>query len=247
MADHLSALGKSVRLPGFRPGKIPPEILRQRYGTRARAEVMKRLGNEGIQKALPREALLSVAEVVQGGESGDLVLKLSATYLPDLPEADISDLELERLVIVDADPSAQSEAQTLLNGSVLDHLAGIYDFPIAAFLVERELEAIRRAADAELELTVEDREHLDAEFRKIAERRIRLGAVVAELARRHGIAVSDQEVDRERRSASAPFNETPAQTRGRLTEAKVVGWILSRARIRDRLVSRDELGREPDL
>ena len=33
-AARLADLGKTLRLPGFRPGKVPLPVVRQRYGTR---------------------------------------------------------------------------------------------------------------------------------------------------------------------------------------------------------------------
>ena len=38
---RLADLGKTLRLPGFRPGKVPPPVVRQRYGTAVTAEVLE--------------------------------------------------------------------------------------------------------------------------------------------------------------------------------------------------------------
>ena len=37
----LADIGKTMRLPGFRPGKVPPNLIRQRYGSSVMAEVLQ--------------------------------------------------------------------------------------------------------------------------------------------------------------------------------------------------------------
>ncbi len=86
---------------------------------------------------------------------------------------------------------------------VLDRLDAAYSFPILPFLIEREYAAIWKAAESQAEIpaAAAGREALAAEFRAIAERRLRLGMVVAEIARRndihsrHGAEIEDQVVD----------------------------------------------------
>ena len=41
ISDRLNQLGRQIRLPGFRPGKVPPQLLRQRYGKAIRGEVLQ--------------------------------------------------------------------------------------------------------------------------------------------------------------------------------------------------------------
>ncbi|MBZ5610041.1 MAG: hypothetical protein LAP38_17400 [Acidobacteriia bacterium] len=243
VAKQLASLGQSVRLPGFRPGKIPGDVLKQRYGARARGDVVKRLAGEFAQRAVPEGGMLSAVDLVSGAEAGELVLKFTATSLPDLPVADFSGLTLERLVLETSPPQAEAAAHSHLKRQVLDHLEKIYEFPIASFLVEREFGSIVKAAQAQLELDSENRSELEAEFRRIAERRIRLGVVVAETARRQGVRVSDEEVNtiRQAMTEQERATETPAQTRSRWLEEKVIAWIVSRAQLTERRVTIDEL------
>ena len=243
VAEQLTSLGRSVRLPGFRPGKIPGDVLKQHYGKRARVDVVKRLAGEFALRAVPDGGMLSAVDLLSGAEAGDLVLKVAATSLPDLPTADFSSLILERLALEKSDPQAEAMAQAHLKRQVLDHLEKIYEFPIAPFLVEREFTAILKAAEAQLELNHENRSELEAEFRRIAERRIRLGVVVAETARRYEIRVSDEEVGivRQAMAEKACAIEPPAQTRCRSLEEKVIAWIVSQAQMKERRVTIDEL------
>ena len=49
---RLTDLGKTLRLPGFRPGKVPLPIVRQRYGNAVTAEVLEESVNQATEKVL---------------------------------------------------------------------------------------------------------------------------------------------------------------------------------------------------
>src|SRR5271154_5506978 len=55
--ERLTTLGKTLRLPGFRPGKVPLPIVRQRYGTAVSAEVLDESVSEATQKMLNERGL----------------------------------------------------------------------------------------------------------------------------------------------------------------------------------------------
>jgi FKBP-type peptidyl-prolyl cis-trans isomerase (trigger factor) len=231
IADRLTEIGRTVRLPGFRPGKIPAGVLRDRYGAKARAEVIQRLRAEAADKVLARRELASSLELV--ADRADTVeFRVAVTHLADLPELDFEAIEIERL------SGPPSEAQLLddhLRQSVLDVLDKTYQFPIAPQLIAREHALIRRAAEEAL-AAGSVTEAMDAELRSIAERRVRLGAVVVEMAQRLGILPVEEELHREHRGA-----ETLAQTWDRLREDKLIGLILSKAKIIDREATAEEL------
>src|SRR5581483_11937661 len=88
VSDRIAELGKSVRIPGFRAGQIPEDILNQRYGKAARMEILNRLGAEALGRLLPKASVASSMEVKSGKESGDVEIHISATHLPDLPLID---------------------------------------------------------------------------------------------------------------------------------------------------------------
>jgi SM-20-related protein len=223
-AEQLSLISQSIRLPGFRPGKIPKAILQQRYGARARNEAIRKLVAEFAPKAGPERSLLSSAEVTDGAESGRLQVKIIATCLDELAEPDFHIVTLERLVPTSSDSDAASLVEIHLREQVLDYLAATYNFPISSILVERELSTLRKAAAEQLAPGEGDPHELEAQLREVAERRVRLGVVVAEIARRRQI-----------------HSEADAPDRGRLLEDRVIAWIVSQARITDRPVSMEEL------
>jgi FKBP-type peptidyl-prolyl cis-trans isomerase (trigger factor) len=243
VAERLAALARSVRLPGFRAGKAPQRVLAQRYGAGARADAVQSLAGDVAPRALPEGAMVSAVDLVDGLESGDLSLRVTAIFLCDLPPVDGSSLTLERLVPEEADPQAQAAAAEHLKQQVLDRLAESYDFPVPPMLVQRELAAIWRTAEAQLAPGDAERGALRSELARIAERRVRLGLVVAETARRRAIGVSDEELARARAvlSDAERAAETPAQTSSRLLEEKVIAWIVSQARVRERRVAARDL------
>src|SRR5579862_6411356 len=67
-ASRLNELAKQVNLPGFRPGKVPMPIVRQRFGGAVAAEVLEQSLNEATQKLLAdrdlRPAVMPKLEMV---------------------------------------------------------------------------------------------------------------------------------------------------------------------------------------
>jgi FKBP-type peptidyl-prolyl cis-trans isomerase (trigger factor) len=242
-ARRLDELGKSVRLPGFRPGKIPLSILEKRYGSKARSDAAHRLAAEAAEEILAKGGLASAIEAISGSDSGDLELRVTVTHLPDLPALDFTTLAIERLSAspedVEAAGMTEAAASELLRDhlgqQVQDYLDAAYSFPVAPVFVEREFAAIRQLAESQLEQGA-GTESMAAELRMIAEQRVRLGAVVTELARRFQIAVTDNEIAQVRQAG-----ETPARTFNRLVEEKVVHQLIAKARVSDRAISGDEL------
>jgi trigger factor len=90
-----------VRLPGFRPGKVPITVLRQRYGTSVMGEVLERAVNDSSSEAMRehklRPALQPKVEIVSFNEGKDLEYKLAVEVLPDVAPMNFAELKLERL------------------------------------------------------------------------------------------------------------------------------------------------------
>jgi hypothetical protein len=227
--EHLAHLAQTVRLPGFRPGKIAVAVLQQRYGAQARREAVNRLVAETTQRMLPAGSVVGSFALRAGAESGDLEFEANVTYLPDLSQADFSTFSIERLHVtvenLQAAGLSAADAAALLRQhlklQVLDRLDAAYPIPILRFLIEREFAAIWKAAETQTEIPAgqAEREALAAEFRAMAERRLRLGMVVAELARRNGIR--------------APHSAE--------LEDKVVDFLVTQARVQERQASVEEL------
>jgi len=103
ITHRLGELGRSIRLPGFRPGKVPQSLLRQRYGSAIRGEVLESTvqgsSAEAMREQNLRPALPPRVEIVSAAEGGDLEYTMSVELLPDMPQPDFNALELDRLTI----------------------------------------------------------------------------------------------------------------------------------------------------
>jgi trigger factor len=100
---RLDELGRQVRLPGFRPGKVPMQILRKRFGPSVRGEVLQSTlqasSAEAISERNLRPALPPRVDIVSAGEGADLEYKMAVELLPEIPEPSFDDLAVERLVV----------------------------------------------------------------------------------------------------------------------------------------------------
>src|SRR2546430_5633812 len=100
---RLDELGRQVRLPGLRPGKVPMQVLRKRFGPSVRGEVLQSAlqgsSAEAISERNLRPALPRKVDIVSAGEGADLEYKMAVELLPDIPEPSFADLAVERLVV----------------------------------------------------------------------------------------------------------------------------------------------------
>jgi trigger factor len=100
---RLGEIGRQVRLPGFRPGKVPMQILRTRFGPSVRGEVLQSTlqasSAEAISERQLRPALPPKVDILSAGEGADLEYKMAVEVLPEIPEPSFADLDIERLVV----------------------------------------------------------------------------------------------------------------------------------------------------
>ena len=104
---RLANLGKTLALPGFRPGKVPLTVVRQRYGTAVTAEVLEASVSEATQQVLSerglRPALQPKVDVISldaaGGTAKDLEFKVELELLPEIALPDFSAISLTRMKV----------------------------------------------------------------------------------------------------------------------------------------------------
>lgn len=102
ITDRLTEVGKQVRLPGFRPGKIPMNLLRKRFGESVRGEVLEATVQESTQKAIEEKAFKPAVQpkvdLVTFEEGADLEFSIEVELLPEIEMADLSSFKIEKLV-----------------------------------------------------------------------------------------------------------------------------------------------------
>ena len=99
---RLSELAQTMRLPGFRPGKVPLGLMRKRYGAAVKSEVVEQTINESSQAVISerglRAALPPKVALVTLPEEGDLEYILAVELLPEITPPEYAQITLERLV-----------------------------------------------------------------------------------------------------------------------------------------------------
>ncbi|MCS6891032.1 MAG: trigger factor [Rhodovarius sp.] len=99
-SKRLAELAKQVRLPGFRPGKVPPAVLLQRYGQAVMSEVLEAAVSEASGKVLEerslRPALQPKIELVDFADGRDLEFRMELEVLPEIPMPDFSAISVIR-------------------------------------------------------------------------------------------------------------------------------------------------------
>jgi len=164
-------------------------------------------------------------------------------------------------------PATKGEVRDAVEHA-LDALDTGHDFALPPRMVEAEFEVIWRQVlsdQAEGGLSPEDEgkseDQLKAEYRKIAERRVRLGLVLAEIGRKHEVAVSDDELAQAMRAEAMRYRgqeqqvfdqlrQSPnaqATLRAPVYEDKVVDLLFGLAQIKDKPVSKDDLLKDDEL
>ncbi len=161
---------------------------------------------------------------------------------------------------IEADHTQQSRAKA--KRQLFDQLDETHDFELPPRMVDAEFDQIWRQieqdraqgrADPSDEGKTDD--DLKKEYRDIAERRVRLGLLLAEIGRRHKLEVSDEEVGRaianqarnfpgQEQQVFEAYRRNPqlvAQVRAPLYEEKVVDYMMELINVTNQTVSRDEL------
>ena len=98
---RLTELAKDMKLPGFRPGKVPQKVVQARYGQAVMGEVLEASVQEATGKVVAehnlRPALQPKIELVNFADGGDLEFRMDVEILPDIPMPDFSGISLTRL------------------------------------------------------------------------------------------------------------------------------------------------------
>ncbi|MDO8410303.1 MAG: trigger factor [Phenylobacterium sp.] len=211
------------------------------------------------------------------GKEAEFEVKVTAVSAPVETEAD--DAFAEKLGIESLDKLKEllrdniqqqyvSASRFKLKRALLDALDTKHDFPLPPKMVEAEFAAIWTQVQQDKEreaLPPEDAEktdeQLESEYRKIAERRVRLGLVLAEIGRVNNVQVTEQELLEAMRQEAMRYGpqaqqvfdmfrqnaNAQAQLRAPIFEDKVVDLIVEKAKVEDKDVSKDELMAEDDL
>lgn len=109
--DRLKSAGSTVNLKGFRPGKVPASVMRQRFGSQVRQDLIRDMVQANLADAMAREKFRPVGEpqielkADPAVEGSDLDFTASFEVFPEFQVQGLADLAINRLelAIDDAD------------------------------------------------------------------------------------------------------------------------------------------------
>ena len=255
-SDFSLTLGSGTFIPGFEDGLIGVKAGENRdvkvtFPTEYHAPEMA--GKDAIFAVTVKE--VKVPE--EAGIDDELAKKLG---LDDL--ATLKDRVREQLT-----SDFKSASRLHLKRRVLDALDNAHDFPLPPAMVDHEFANIWAQVEEELKRegkTAADEgkteDELKAEYRKIAERRVRLGLVLGKLGEQNGISIAGDEVQRAIMARARQFPgqeqqvfqfyannpQAQAEIRAPLFEDKVVDFIAELATVNERKVDRETLFADPE-
>ena len=175
--------------------------------------------------------------------------------------------KLKELLRDNLNQQYKGAARFKLKRALLDELDKAHDFPLPPKMVDAEFDGIWGQVQADKEagnLPEEDakksEKKLKEEYRKIAERRVRLGLVLAEIGRANNVQVSDQELNNaimnearnypgQERQVLDFYRQNPnaaAQMRAPIYEEKVCDLIFDQAKVTDTKITKEDLLKEDD-
>lgn len=152
--------------------------------------------------------------------------------------------------------------RTQMKRQLLDKLAADHDFDVPPTMVEAEFEQIwaqlqqEAAREEDPEAAQKEIEAEKDDYKRIAERRVRLGLLLSEIGQANGVEVSNQEMSMLIQQAAQQYSPNDrqrfidyvrnepmaqAQLRAPLYEDKVVDFLFDKAEVTEREVTREEL------
>ena len=114
---RLAEAGRTVRLKGFRPGKVPVKVIEQRFGAQIRGEAMSELVRTSFQQAIDEQKLRPAVapSIATTGQPVDGQIEYTATFevLPEIGSIDVSKLPISKPVAQVEESDVDTMIETL--------------------------------------------------------------------------------------------------------------------------------------
>ena len=114
-------ISKNVKMPGFRPGKVPMDLIKKRYSSSVLPDVLDKVINESLNEAVIKKKIRPSVQpdvnVEKFEEGKDLVLKVNFQKMPDVPDFDITKIILEKSIL----DIKQTDLDNTLNDIAKNH------------------------------------------------------------------------------------------------------------------------------
>lgn len=117
VSARIAEMGRTVRLKGFRPGKVPTAVIQQRFGDQVRGEVLSDLIGSTLREAVNQENLRPIAnpaiDTTGRPENGEIAYTATFEVMPEFPDIDVARLEVTRPVAEVTDADIEKMIETL--------------------------------------------------------------------------------------------------------------------------------------
>jgi trigger factor len=115
---EVKKVAPTIRMPGFRPGKVPANLIRKMHGDALAQDALNSSIQEGVQSLIAKNKLrpaMSPSVSLEGdyAPGGDAEVKVELEVLPDVPTPSIEGLKLERLVVPVPDSAVDDQLKQL--------------------------------------------------------------------------------------------------------------------------------------
>ena len=138
-------IAPQVRMPGFRPGKVPPNLIRKMHGEALQRDALSGAVQDGVQQLLQENKLrpamqpqVELDEKYEPGKDAEVRVRLEA--LPEVPAPNIDGLQIERLIVEPDEKAVDEQIQRLAQSNKnwkdapKKHQAEIGDMVVADFV-----------------------------------------------------------------------------------------------------------------
>jgi trigger factor len=120
--QEVKRIAPQIRMPGFRPGKVPPNLIRKMHGESLRGDALQGAVQDGVQQLLSdqkiRPALQPQVELNEGYAPGkDAEVRVSLEALPEVGKPSIDDIALDRLTVEPDDAAVNEQIKQLASQS----------------------------------------------------------------------------------------------------------------------------------
>jgi len=257
MEDHQLVLGSGSFIPGFEDQLIGSKAGEKKDVTVTFPEDYQAKDLAGKEAVFETEVL-----EVQGAKDAELDDELAKKF--GMESLD----KLKETVKEGMVGEYEQQSRLKLKRAILDELDKKHDFELPPGMVEAEFSNIWQQVLSEKEAGQLDEEdakktdkQLEKDYRKIAERRVRLGLVLAEVGQKEDVQITNEELQEamiaearrypgQEQQVIEFFQKNPeqiAQLRAPIFEEKVVDLIIEKAKVTDKSVEKDELFKEDEM
>ncbi|MCP5397469.1 MAG: trigger factor [Sphingomonadaceae bacterium] len=118
---EVKKVAPQVRMPGFRPGKVPANLVRKMHGEQLHAQVVNDAIRDSVDSLMRdkqlRPAMQPKIEMAEGYDQGkDAELTVELEVLPEVEAPEVDGLKLEKLVVPVTDAQVDEALQNIASG-----------------------------------------------------------------------------------------------------------------------------------